>query len=234
MKKYVLGILIATFSLTSFAATDTLDAQLKAKYPNLNISNIEKTEVPHLYSATLDGQIVYIDENAEHILIGSMIRLKDQKNLTKELVLNQKSIEWNQLPFQDAIKTVKGNGKRQLAIFSDPTCPYCKKLESQLDQLNNVTIYTFIYPIRPQSVALAEKIWCEDNKAFAWKNALIRNINPSNTKQCKTPIQRNLALGQRLAIEGTPTLFFANGMRVSGTLSAAEIEKIWQESKLND
>ena len=129
MYKILLAALISAWAFSSQASVESMQIQLKQKYPKLNIGNIQKTEMQGLYSATLDNQIIYIGENAEHILIGSMIRLKDQHNLTKDLVVKNKSIDWKSLPLQDAIKTVKGNGKRQIAIFSDPNCPYCKQLD---------------------------------------------------------------------------------------------------------
>ena len=138
--------LLSCFSAISLANVETLKINLSRYYPNIQVSNIQATEMPGLYSANLDNQIIYLDENAQYMLVGSMVRLKDQKNLTKDLMLQQNSVDWKQLPFKDAIKTVKGTGKSQLFIFSDPNCPYCKRLEVELDKLNDVTIYTLIYP----------------------------------------------------------------------------------------
>ena len=148
LKRIALFSLLSCASAMIFANVETLKNNLNQQYPNIHVSNIQATEMTGLYSANLDNQIIYLDENAQHMFIGSMVRLKDQKNLTKDLVLKQNSIDWKQLPLKDAIKTVKGNGKQQLAIFSDPNCPYCKKLEAELDKLNDVTIYTFIYPLK--------------------------------------------------------------------------------------
>ena len=233
MYKILLAALISAWAFSSQASVESVQIQLKQKYPKLNIENIQKTEMQGLYSATLDNQIIYIGENAEHILIGSMIRLNDQHNLTKDLVVKNKSIDWKSLPLQDAIKTVKGNGKRQIAVFSDPNCPYCKQLENQLDQLKNVTIYTFIYPIRSQSVQPSKQVWCEANRTYAWNNLIRKGIVPQSTVPCANPIDRNLKLGQTLAIEGTPTLIFSNGFKAAGMVSAEQIESLWKEFKLD-
>ena len=225
---------IALFSLLScafamiFANVETLKNNLNQQYPNIHVSNIQATEMTGLYSANLDNQIIYLDENAQHMFIGSMVRLKDQKNLTKDLVLKQNSIDWKQLPLKDAIKTVKGNGKQQLAIFSDPNCPYCKKLEAELDKLNDVTIYTFIYPLKSQSIAVSKQVWCDPNQAYAWKNLLQKNVQPKE-RSCANPIERNLALGRKLGVEGTPTLIFETGFKLMGGRSAGEIQLIWKE-----
>lgn len=220
--------LLSCISAISLANVETLKSNLSRHYPNIQVSNIQATEMTGLYSANLDNQIIYLDENAQHMFIGSMVRLKDQKNLTKDLVLKQNSIDWKQLPLKDAIKTVKGNGKQQLAIFSDPNCPYCKKLEAELDKLNDVTIYTFIYPLKAQSITVSKSIWCDPNQAYAWKNLLQKNIQPKE-KTCTNPIDRNLELGKKLGIEGTPTLIFGSGLKMVGGRSAEDIRMIWKE-----
>lgn len=220
--------ILSCISALSFANVETVKSNLNQNYPNIQVTNIQKTEMAGLYSANLDKQIIYLDENAQYMFVGSMVRMKDQKNLTKDLVLKQNSIDWKKLPFKDAIKTVKGNGKRELAIFSDPNCPYCKKLETELDKLNDVTIYTFIYPLKQQSIAVSKQIWCDANQAYAWKNLLEKNIQPK-AKTCANPIERNLELGRKLGVTGTPTLIFANGLKMVGGRSAEDIQAIWKE-----
>ena len=220
--------LLSCFSAISLANVETLKINLSRYYPNIQVSNIQTTEMPGLYSGNLDNQIIYLDENAQYMLVGSMVRLKDQKNLTKDLMLQQNSVDWKQLPFKDAIKTVKGTGKSQLFIFSDPNCPYCKRLEVELDKLNDVTIYTLIYPLKSQSITVSKQVWCDPNQAYAWKNLLQKNVQPKE-KTCANPIERNLELGKKLGIEGTPTLIFGNGLKMVGGRSAEDIRMIWKE-----
>ncbi len=147
MKK--LGLLAVTLMLTThstFADVTSLKVKLQQQYPALKIENLQKTEIPGLHSATVEDQVVYLDESVQYLRTGSMIRLKDQKNLTRDLILQQNQVDWKSLPLKNAIKTVRGTGKRQLAVFSDPNCPYCKRLEAELAKLTDVTIYTFITP----------------------------------------------------------------------------------------
>lgn len=225
-----LGIL-ALFSLTaslSSANVDSVRENIKKQYPNLKVSNIQKTEMQGLYSANLDQQIIYVGEDGQHMFVGSMIRLKDQKNLTKDLVLGQNSIDWNQLPLKDAIKTVKGSGQHVLAVFSDPNCPYCKQLEPELDKLKDATIYTFIYPLKPQSIVVSRQVWCAPNQSYSWKKLIQQGVKPTVTS-CANPIDRNLELGKKLGFNGTPTLIFANGFKLVGARSAEEIQAVWKE-----
>lgn len=214
------------------ASTDSVKYLLSKQYPNVKIENIQATEVQGLYSGTLDNQIVYVDEKAQHILVGSMIRLKDQHNLTKDLVLKENSIDFQKLPKQDAIKIIRGNGKRQLAIFSDPNCQYCKALEGNLAKLNDVTIYTFIYPIKTQSIIPSKQVWCSPNKEYAWKSLLVNGVKPTAPANCENPIERNLDLGRRLGLNGTPAIIFSNGYKAMGAYPSEKIEQIWKESGL--
>lgn len=230
MIKKTLALALASFiSTLSLANVDTVKTNLTKQHPNLKIENIQATEMKGIYSGSMDGQVVYVGEDTQHILIGSMFRLSDQKNLTKDLMLKKNSIDWKKLPLQDAVKTVRGNGKRQIAVFSDPNCPYCKQLETELTKLNDVTIYTFIYPIKTQSIAVSKQVFCEKDPALAWSNLIAKGIQPSSKKTCANPIERNLSLGKSLALNGTPAIIFSNGFKVMGAYPAQEIEKMWQE-----
>jgi thiol:disulfide interchange protein DsbC len=233
LKKMLTFALLFSAAGVSFADINTLKTRLAQQYPNVKITNIQPTEMTGLYSAVMDHQVVYINEQAQHLFVGSMIRLKDHRNLTKDLVLENGRIEFNKLPLQDAIKTIKGNGQRKLVVFSDPNCPYCKTLDQNLQQLNNVTIYTFLYPLKAQSIIPSKQVWCSNNPAFAWGNLIQKGIQPSAAATCQTPIERNLALGEQLGLEGTPAIIFENGQKVMGAYPAEEIEKLWQKMALS-
>ncbi|MFD1437973.1 DsbC family protein [Acinetobacter sp. ANC 4282] len=229
IKKTLAFALVSFISSLSLANVDTVKNNLTKQHPKLSIENIQATDMKGIYSGSMDGQVVYLGEDAQHILVGSMYRLSDQKNLTKDLVLKQNSIDWKKLPLQDAVKSVRGNGKRQIAIFSDPNCPYCKQLETELSKLNDVTIYTFIYPIKNQSIAVSKQVFCEKAPALAWSNLIGKGIQPSSKKTCANPIDRNLSLGKSLGLNGTPAIIFSNGFKVMGSHPAQEIEKMWKE-----
>ena len=229
IKKTLAFALVSFISSLSLANVDTVKSNLSKQHPKLSIENIQATDMKGIYSGSMDGQVVYLGEDAQHILVGSMYRLSDQKNLTQDLVLKQNSIDWKKLPLQDAVKSVRGNGKRQIAIFSDPNCPYCKQLEAELSKLNDVTIYTFIYPIKTQSIAVSKQIFCEKDPALAWSNLISKGTQPSSKKTCANPVERNLSLGKSLGLTGTPAIIFSNGFKVMGSHPAQEIEQMWKE-----
>lgn len=229
MKKTILSMLL--LSLSSFTLADLTTAQqnLAKNYPNLAVKNIAHTEMRGIYSAEIDGQVVYLNDDAEHLIAGNMLRLKDQKSLTQELIVKNNTVSWDSLPLKNAIKSVRGNGKRQLAIFSDPNCPYCQQLEVEMKKLNDVTIYTFILPLKTQSVAVSKQVYCEADPAFAWQQLIGQGIAPKSKKSCKNPINANIELAKKLGVSGTPAIIFSNGYRVLGAYPATEIETIWRE-----
>src|SRR5690606_6943125 len=164
--------------------------------PNLKSENIQTTEMTGSYSGLIQGQVVYLNEEAQHLLAGSMLRIQDQHNLTRDLMLKQNSVDWKILPLKDAVKSVRGTGKRQIAIFSVPNCPYCKQLEVELKKLKDVTIYTFILPLKPQSVAPSKQVYCASNSAQAWEDLITQGSLPKSKKSCANPIERNKKLAQ--------------------------------------
>ena len=232
IRQLSLAVFMGLCSAVSMADVATVSKNVKQQHPQLKLDNIQATEMKGIYSASMDGQVVYLNEDAQHILAGSMIRLKDQHNLTKDLLIQQNSVDWKKLPLQDAIKSVRGTGKRQIAIFSDPNCPYCKQLEAELKKLDNITIYTFILPLKAQSVAPSKQVYCEKNPALAWENLITKAQLPTSQSSCANPVERNIVLAHRLGVNGTPAIIFSNGFKVMGAYPAAQIEQIFKEFSL--
>lgn len=223
---------VAVLCQSVFADVQSLKQRISLQYPKLALTDLMTTPIDHLYSARLDGQVVYLDESGEYLFTGAILRLKDQKNITQELLQNKASNLWATLPLQDAIPIVKGTGQHKIAVFSDPNCPYCQQLERELSRLNDVTIYIFMYPLRPQSEKLTKQVWCSPNSSYAWQKLMQQGINPVASLNCQNPIERNLALGQRLGFNGTPSIVFANGESNIGFLSADQIQSFWRQHGL--
>lgn len=184
-----------------------------------------------LKTALFDKQFVVLNPNEQTLFLAdAIVRLEDGMSITKELEYQANAVDWHKLPLKDAIKEVRGTGERKLVVFSDPFCPYCKRLEKNLQQINNVTIYTFLYPLKPNAKSASESIWCAKNPVQAWNDAMLKNIQP--TKQtCENPIKRNLDLGDELELNGTPTIIFENGFKVAGAMPANMIEKFFNISR---
>jgi thiol:disulfide interchange protein DsbC len=155
-----------------------------------------------------------------------LIDLKTGINLTEQRSHDLNRIKWSDLPLDDAIKVVNGNGKRQIAVFADPNCGFCKKLEKSFQQLENVTIYTFLVPLlSADSATKSKQIWCASDRNKSWNAWMLENQTPSGKGDCATPLDRNTSLAKKLGVTGTPAMFFTDGTRIAGAVPLAQIEK---------
>jgi thiol:disulfide interchange protein DsbC len=187
------------------------------------VDAVTKTPYLGLYEVHMDNMVFYTDEKMNYIFSGDIIDAKSMQNLTQ-------MIRWENLPSNAAVKTVRGNGKRMLAVFSDPNCPFCKRFEKDLAKVDDITIYTFLYPILSEdSHDKSKAVWCSADKSKAWSELMLNGTIPS-AAVCDTPIEKNLELGRKYRINGTPTLVFANGQRVPGAISQAQLEKLLAEN----
>ncbi|MDR2219583.1 MAG: DsbC family protein [Methylobacillus sp.] len=231
MLKRVMFIVLA-FMMTTAAWADeaSLKKAFEAAYPKFPVKSVTKTPYAGLYEIVVGGQIIYADEKLSFILVeGSLIDPKSRRNITQERMNELTKVNFSTLPFDKAIKVVKGNGSRKLVVFSDPDCPYCKKLEQkELASLTDVTIYTFLYPIpqlHPDAANKARAIWCSPDKVKAWQDWMLRGQLLKGT-ECDTPVDELIGLGDQLGIDSTPTLIFENGRRVLGAYPAKEIDEL--------
>ncbi|MHB0990167.1 MAG: DsbC family protein [Burkholderiales bacterium] len=235
-KRILLSLLMlaSLLACTAKADTESIKKNLEAKFPKADITSVTKTPYAGLYEVVIDGQIVYSDENANYLFLGSVVDTKTHKNITNERLAKLNAVNPDTFPLDHAIKFVKGDGSRKLIVFSDPECPYCKRLEQELGKVNNVTIYDFLYPIEslhPGTTAVSRAIWCAKDRNAAWQNALLKNVYPKNDGKCDNPVDANIALGDKLHVTGTPTLFFSNGQRVPGAVPADKLDQMLNTAK---
>ncbi len=202
---------------------------LAARMPSFpKIDEINVTPVAGLYEVRINGtEIFYSDADASYIFNGNLMDTRARRNLTEERQDKLLAVSFDQLPMQDAFTIVRGNGKRKLAVFEDPNCGYCKHFEGDLQKIDNVTVYMFLYPILgPDSIEKSRNHWCAKDKGRAWQDWMLRG-EPAPRADCDvTALNRNLDFGKKHKITGTPTLIFADGSRVPGAIGTADIEKM--------
>lgn len=228
MFKKLLSLTLAVIlCLPAFADEASVKKAIEAKLSGRKVSSITRSPYLGLYEIYMDGQIIYTDEKVTAIFAGTLIDGKTMKNVTAERMQKLTAIAFSDLPLELAIKQVRGDGKRMFASFEDPNCGYCKKLARDMTKLDNVTIYTFLFPILSQdSLEKSNQIWCSPDKAKAWNEWMQEGKAPSAKPDCDTSaIKKSVELGQKLSVSGTPTLFFADGERIPGAVPLAQIEK---------
>ncbi len=212
----------------------TLRKNLAERVPQLQkIDEVTKSPVPGLWEIRVNGtEILYTDAEGNFLIQGSVIDTRQQRNLTEERIEKLTAINFDELPIKDAFTIVRGNGKRKLIVFEDPNCGYCKRFERDLQKVDNVTVHMFLYPILgPDSLEKSKSVWCAKDRGKAWQDWMVRD-QPLQSATCDiSAIQRNVELGRKHRITGTPTLLFTNGVRVPGAIDTKQIEKFLSESK---
>lgn len=200
---------------------------LEQKFPGAIIGGISKSPYFGLFEVQFDDQLVYTDARVSYVFVGAVYDAASKRNLTEERMRKLARISWDSLPLELAMKKVKGNGQRKIAIFSDADCPFCARLENELKSVDNVTIYTFVYPIdqlHPDAARKSRVIWCAPDQVAAWDTWFATQKLPDNKGDCDTPLDKTQALGQRLRVNATPTLVFADGSVIPGAIPAQRLE----------
>ena len=223
--------LLTTLSFGALAQEATIRKNIATRLPQLKaIDEVRKTDVPGMYELRVNGtDIYYTDAQGNYLIEGNLIDTRTQRNLTEERVEKLIAIPFDNLPIKDAFTIVRGTGERKMAVFEDPNCGYCKRFERDLQKVDNVTVYFFLYPILgADSGEKSKAIWCSKDRALAWQDWMLRDqAPPAAAAMCDiSPITRNVALGRKHKITGTPTLLFTNGARVPGAVDSKKVEQM--------
>ncbi|MBL8490977.1 MAG: DsbC family protein [Rhodocyclaceae bacterium] len=195
--------------------------------PTLKVDGVRKAGMLGLYEIQIGGEILYSDEKGSYLIRGEILDVKAKKNITEERKNKLAQIKFSDLPLDLAVKTVRGSGKRVFATFEDPNCGYCKKLAKDMGGMTDFTMYTFLLPILGgDSPEKTKAIWCAQDKSKAWMDWMVNNTSPAAAgANCNVPMDKLMALGQKLNVRGTPTIFLSDGSRIPGAVPAAQLEQ---------
>lgn len=230
MLKLSVALGLALASASGFAETAQEAALKKLIEPrlgeNAKVDSVTKTPYSGLFEVRVGSDIFYTDAQAKYLFVGRILDANTTEDYTKARVDELSKIKFSDLPLESALKTVKGNGKRVIAVFEDPNCGYCKRFRQNLQDVDNVTIYTFLYNIlSPDSAVKSKNIWCSADRNKAWDDWMLNNKTASTAPEsCNTPNDKIKALGQKLRVTGTPTIFFTDGSRIPGAIDAKGLE----------
>lgn len=234
VRQFLLPLALTLVCTGVLADEAAIRKNISERVPQLkNINEVKKSPIAGIYEVRInDSEIYYSDANGSYLFMGQLIDTKTRRNLTEERVDKLTAIAFEDLPVKDAFTIVRGNGKRKLAVFEDPNCGYCKRFERDLQKVDNVTVYMFLYPILSQDSADKSKaIWCAKEPAKAWQDWMVRDQAPAAASCDASALARNVELGRKHKISGTPTLIFTNGSRTPGAIDDKQLEKLLSESK---
>jgi thiol:disulfide interchange protein DsbC len=221
---------LSLFAGTAFAETAqeaTIRKTIEPRFgENVKVDSVTKTPYAGLFEVRVGGDIFYTDAKADYLFIGRVVSTRTFEDYTRARVDAINKIKFADLPFDSAVKTVKGNGKRVIAVFEDPNCGYCKRFRHTLDGMDNITVYTFMYNIlAPDSAVKSRNVWCSADRAKAWDDWMLNGKEAASAPaNCTAPNDQILALGQKMKITGTPTIFFTDGSRIPGAVDVKNLE----------
>ena len=217
---------ISSASAAPLASTlSAIEKAFESRFPGIDITAVSPTPFAGLYEVQIGTDMLYTDANVDYLLQGSLIDAKTRTDLTAQRLAKLTEVSFDSLPLHLAIKQVKGDGSRKLAVFEDPNCGYCKQLHKTLTQIDNTTVYTLLFPIlSPDSETKSRNIWCAKDQATTWREWMVNGKTPA-TADCETPVKELLALGRKLMVQGTPAIIFADGSRVNGALPLGALKE---------
>lgn len=219
-------ITTATVVWATDGTTELREVLLK-RFPSTRVDEVRATPMGGVYEVSMGKNVAYVDTSGRYFMFGHLYDMVGQKDLTELRKPQLDRIEFSKLPFDDAIKFVTGTGQRKIAIFSDPDCPYCRKLETEVAKLTDATVYVFSAPypsLHPEALDRSVNIWCSPDRAAAWRTYMTGGLLP-NTPKCGNPIERNMSLRDRLGIVGTPTIITSDGQKHAGFASLTELNQ---------
>jgi thiol:disulfide interchange protein DsbC len=228
--KLAAAVLFGIATATAFAQTPQEASIKKLLEARLGdgavVDSITKTPYAGLFEVRAGSDIFYTDAQAKYLFAGRVLDAKTKEDFTKARIDDITKIKFSDLPLNSAIKMVKGNGKRVIAVFEDPNCVYCKRFRQTLQEMDNVTVYTFLYNILAEDSSVKSKnIWCSADRGKAWDEWMIHGkAAPAASDACTTPNEKIFELGRKLKITGTPTIFFTDGTRIPGAIDAKNLE----------
>jgi thiol:disulfide interchange protein DsbC len=235
IRPITLALAFTLAAISAHADDAKIRSVIEAKLGGAKVEGIQPGPLG-LYEVRFKGpngmQVVYTDANATHIFLGKIYDAANDRDITEERLRKLNAIKFESLPLDQAVKIQRGDGKRVLAMFSDPFCPACRQFEQTLQQVNDVTIYVFMFPvIRPELADQSKAVWCSPDRARAWVDVALRGKPPAAKPNCANPVEKNLELGKSLGVNSTPTLIFANGERIAGGLRIADLTEILNNTK---
>lgn len=203
-------------------------AALETRFKGAPIKGLRAAVFPGLYEAMVGDDLIYFDEKLTHFIVGNLIETATMTNKTEERTSELNSIDVKALPLADSIKFVRGKGERVMYVFTDVDCPFCTRLEQTLQEMDNVTVYNFMFPIDSLHPAARKKqkaIWCAKDRQVAWQDAVLRKKFDATAKtDCANPVDATVDLGQKLGVRATPSFFLADGRMVAGAIPREQLE----------
>ena len=205
-------------------ADKAVRATLATKLPILKIDEVNATPINGLYEVVYGTNLIYVTSDGRFLMRGDIVDLESRELLTENRKRDLKQAKLASLNENEMIIYGDKDLPFQVTVFTDIDCGYCRKLHSLIKEYNEegIRIRYLAYPRSgimregkmTESAALAESVWCADDKHAALTDAKAGKDVPK--KNCNSPVAAQYQLGQDFGVTGTPALLFNDGKLVPG------------------
>jgi len=199
--------------------------------PNLKILEVRPSPVQGVWEVDIEAGgkkgPAYVDFSKKYLIMGSIVGIKEKRNLTQDRVTEINRVDVSQIPLDDAIVIGKKDAKYRIVVFDDPECPYCAKLHQEMKKVvgerEDIAFYIKMFPLPMHQGAYekAKAIACEKSLALL-DDAFEKKDIPK--PKCDTKVvDENIKLAEKLGISGTPALIYPSGKVIPGAIDAKSI-----------
>lgn len=200
------------------------------------VHGVDFSEVPGLFIVDATGKngnrgMLYMDFSKSYIVAGNFISIADKSNVSQREITRLRRVDLTTIPLTDSLVIGNPGASKKVILFTDPQCPYCKKLHPELKKVvetdPDVVFFIKLMPlvkIHPEAYKISKAILCEKSlqlleDSFAGK--------PVPEPSCESDaVDRTLKLAQDLGIGSTPTLILPDGRLAPGYRPAEDILKM--------
>jgi thiol:disulfide interchange protein DsbC len=232
MKQLCALALIAAFGVAGAAdqpAKTDPRAAIAKKFPGAKVEDVRPSPVPGVYEVPLGADTAYVSADGRYLFAGDLFEIDSRVNLTEANRSAGRTRLLAKIDERDAIVFGSASAKHTITVFTDVDCGYCRKLHSEIDQLNKlgVRVRYLAYPRSgpgSDDWRKMEQVWCsDDRKAAITKAKLDQEVKASNCGA--TPVAKQFQLGEDLGVRGTPAIFTTGGDYIGGYLPPAELKQ---------
>jgi thiol:disulfide interchange protein DsbC len=198
------------------------------KIPGAKVDDLRPSPISGIYEFHRDGDVGYVTSDGRYFLSGDLYDIDQDVNLTEKARTETRRMLLATIPDSETVTFAPANPRYTITVFTDVDCGYCRKLHSEIKDLNRLGVrvrYVF-YPQQgpgSESWKAAEAVWCSADRADALTRA--KKGETIKAENCANPVARQYQLGHKLNMRGTPGIFTANGDYVTGYLPAPQLVK---------
>jgi len=215
---------------TSANAT-RMTQMLKSRLGSNRFSEPVESPVKGIFMTRFGSNYGYLTEDGRYLFIGNLIDLQQGENLTDISRRRTAIDEINGIAADDKIIfPAIGAEKAVLNVFTDTSCPYCKQLHSEISFLQQagISVHYLPYPRggrQGPGYQVLRQVWCAEDRARALTIAKDLDSGELPPGDCASAafVDAGYALGNRIGVTGTPSLYKSNGENIQGYVPYKEL-----------